>query len=261
MATVRPLAQTLGQPRSVQGIDFHTGTTLFFGLANELVLSVIPDDKLIGDVPCASGLVHFQPCGKLGQATLAREYALHGITFGPATTLSWNEDGTLLARLVSPHRVADVALPAGANVRITDDGKIESWSRRLHTVESPAGVACQEGSVVTRYGDGTLQRVTLEGDQACGGFTALDGSDLEFHTNGAVAAVTLAASVSRAGFTFEPGDQLVFRSDGTLSVAHLAHATTRGDEQFPEGAYLRFDDREQLTSHVSQTWRVERQVA
>src|SRR5690606_3429138 len=65
MATARPLAQTLGAPRSIQGIDFIAGTQLFFGLPNELIASMLPEDQVIAGIPCARGLVHFHPGGQV----------------------------------------------------------------------------------------------------------------------------------------------------------------------------------------------------
>ncbi|TNF24812.1 MAG: hypothetical protein EP329_24240 [Deltaproteobacteria bacterium] len=256
MAIARPLSQTLGTPRSVQGISFNAGTDLYFGLDDRLSLCVIPDDQTIHGVPCARGLVHFHPSGEVAQTTLARDLEVRSIRFCRGTVLSWNEDGTVAAHLCEDHVIGSVTVPRGASVRITEDGAIESWSRRLVGEEIIAGVPCQAGSVVTRYGDGRPERLTAASDVLVDGLVALGGSDVEFHRNGRLSRVTLADAAERAGVRFDAGTTLVYREDGTLSLAHLADELTIAGITYPAGTYLQFDEQQALASHATITWSV-----
>lgn len=256
MATVRPLAQTLGAPRSIQGISFTAGTDLYFGLDDRLSLCVIPEDQLINGVPCACGLVHFHPSGELAQATLSRDMVVRSVAFKRGTLLSWNEDGTLAAHFGEEHVIGAILVPRGATARITEDGALESWSRRLTGEETIAGVPCQAGSVITRYGDGRPERLTAAHETVVDGFVALGGSDVEFHRNGRVSRLTLAEPAERRNVRFDAGTTLVLRDDGSLSLAHLADELTVGEMTYPAGTYLQFDEREALTSHATITWSV-----
>jgi len=256
MATARPLTQTLGAPRSIQGIAFDAGTDVYFGLDDRLSACVIPADQVINGIPCAQGLVHFHPSGELAQATLARDFAVRGAHFKRGTQLAWNEDGTLAAHLREDHVIGGVTVPRTATARLDEDGKLVSWSRRLAGEETIQGVPCEARSVVTRYGDGHPKRLTAAWDVAIDGFVAMGGSDLEFHRNGCVSRLTLAEATHKAGARFEAGTVLVLRDDHTLSLAHLVDALCLDGITYPEGAYLNFDEREQLTSHASITWSV-----
>lgn len=256
MATARPLNQTLGAPRSIQGIDLHAGTDVYFGLDDRLSLCVIPMDQPINGVPCARGLVHFHPSGELAQATLAREFAVRGVSFRPGTLVSWNEDGTVSAHLAEEHLIGGVPVPRASTVRLDEHGALSSWSRRLEHEEAIHGVPCQAGSVVTRYGDGRPERLTAAWDCSVDGFVALGGADIEFHRNGRVSRVTLAEPVTRAGIRFEAGTTLVQRDDGVLSLAQLADDLELDETTYPSGTYLQFDEREAISSYATITWGV-----
>jgi len=256
MAIARPLSQTLGAPRSVQGISFNAGTDLYFGLDDRLSACVIPDDQTINGVPCARGLVHFHPSGELAQAVIARDLEVRTVRFRKGTQLSWNEDGTVAAHLAEAHTIGSATVPRGASARITESGELESWSRRLLDEETIGGLRCQAGSVVTRYGDGRPERLTVAEDTVIGDLAVLGGSDVEFHRNGQVSRLTIAEPATRADVRFEGGTTLVFRDDGTLSLAHLADELAVGDMTYPAGTYLQFDPSGALASHATITWSV-----
>ena len=256
MATARPLTQTLGSPRSIQGIAFDAGTDVYFGLDDRLSACVIPHDQTINGVPCAQGLVHFHPSGELAQCTLARDLSVRSVAFRRGTQLTWNEDGTLAAHLGEELPVGPVVVPRTATARFGEQGELLSWSRRLVHEEVIHGVPCEAGSVVTRYGDGGPKRLTAAWDVPIGGFVAMGGSDIEFHQSGHVSHVTLAEAADKAQIRFEEGTVLVMRDDRSLSLAHLAEPLTIGEVTYPEGTYLHFDERERLSSSATVTWSV-----
>ena len=149
MASLNARGQLLGSDCHIQGIPFEAGTQVFYGFADELVLCVLPKDQEISGIPCQKGLVHFQPNGALGQATLARDFSVRGAAFARGTNLSWNEDGTLGAQLAAPHAFGAIHVPAGSSLRLDESGNVISWSRRLAHEDQVHGIPCQAGSIVT----------------------------------------------------------------------------------------------------------------
>lgn len=258
MATLNARAQTLGAPCQIQGIPFEAGTQVFYGLADELVLCVLPTDREIAGIPCQRGLVHFQPSGALGQAALARDFAVRGVTFTRGTTLSWNEDGTLGAQLTAPHTFGALQVPAGATLRLDEQGRLVSWSRRLAIEDQVHGIPCQAGSIVTCFADGSPERVTIARNHVVDGVPCMGGTDIELHATGRLAVATLAEPRELQGITFEAGTALVFRPDGTLSVAQLVEDMTIAGRLYTDGTYLLFDERGQLTDSAAITWEVMR---
>lgn len=258
MANLNARAQTLGAPSLIQGIAFEAGTQVFFGLSDELVLCVLPTDQEISGVPCQKGLVHFQPGGALGQATLARDFEVRGVTFARGTTLSWNEDGTLGAQLATPHAFGAVQVPAGASLRVDDHGKLLSWSRRLAVEDTVGGIPCQAGSIVTCFADGAPERVTLAKNHVVDHVPCMTGTDIELHPNGRLAVGTLAEARELHGIWFDAGTALVFRPDGSLSVAQLVMDMDIAGRTYTDGTYLLFDERGHLTDSAAITWEVMR---
>jgi len=258
MATLNARAQTLGSACSIQGIPFEAGTQVYYGLSDELVLCVLPSDQAIAGVPCARGLVHFHPGGSLAQATLAADHVERSFSFKQGTQLSWNEDGTLGAHVGEPHGFDGVVVPAGASLRLDEDGRLVSWSRRLAVEETIGGLAGQAGSVVTCFANGRPERLTLSRSQVIDGIPSMGGTDVELHSNGRVAATTLAEAHEVAGVRFEAGTTLVYRPNGSLSVAQLAEDTDIGGRTYPDGSYLVFDEAGNLTEHAAITWEVHR---
>ncbi len=258
--TAHARAQTLGISCSIQGVQLQAGTQVFLGLANELVLCVLPEAQRIQEVPCAAGLVHFHPDAELAQATLARDHVERGIVFTAGTVLSWNEDGTLGAVLGAAAEHEGQALPAGATLRFDAGGLLVSWSQRLEDPCLIDGVPCAGGSIVTFHASGQLERATLVETVAVGAWTALGGTDLEFHPNGSPSHLTLGAPATFGAFTFEAGTTLTLRPDRTLSVATLADDLTVGGTTWVDGAQLYFDAAGALTGHASRTWQVLRRA-
>ncbi len=256
MATLNARAQTLGCRCSIQGISFEAGTQVFFGLADELVLCVLPVDQPVSDVPCQKGLVHFHPNGTLAQATLATDHSLRGVAFRAGAQLTWNEDGTLGAHLPAPFAIESVVVPAGASLRIDDAGKLVSWSRRLVIEETVDGIPCEAGSVLTCFASGRPERLTLARYHRVDGLAAMAGTDLELHGTGKVAVVTLGEESEVAGILFENGTTLVFRPDGTLSVAQLAEDLEIAGKTYSDGTHLLFDEAGRMTGHAAITWEV-----
>jgi hypothetical protein len=258
MATLNARAQTLGAPCQIQGIPFEAGTQVFYGLSDELVLCVLPTDREIAGIPCQRGLVHFQPSGALGQATLARDFAVRGVTFARGTTLSWNEDGTLGAQLAAPHAFAATHIPAGASLRLDEHGNLVSWSRRLAIEDQVHGIPCQAGSIVTRFADGSPERVTLAKHHVVDGLPCMGGTDIELHPSGRLAVATLAEAHELHGISFVAGTPLVFRPDGSLSVAQLVEDAQIAGRAYTDGTFLLFDERGHLTDSAAITWEVMR---
>lgn len=258
MATLNARAQTLGAACQIQGIPFEAGTQVFFGLSDELVLCVLPTDQIISDVPCQKGLVHFQPNGALGQATLARDFSARGVTFARGTTLTWNEDGTLGALLATPHAFEATTVPAGATLRLDEDGRLVSWSRRLAIEDQVDGIPCQAGSIVTCFSDGHPERVTLARNHVVDGVPCMGGTDVELHPTGRLAVATLADTTELLGVPFGAGTALVFRPDGSLSVAQLVEDMEIAGRTYTDGTFLLFDERGNLTDSAAITWEVMR---
>lgn len=258
MATLNARAQTLGAACHIQGIPFEAGTQVFFGLSDELVLCVLPTDQTIFDIPCQKGLVHFQPNGALGQATLSRDFAVRGVTFARGTTLTWNEDGTLGAQLSAPHTFGPCAVPTGATLRLDDEGRVISWSRRLAVEDHVDGIPCQAGSIVTCFADGRPERVTLARNHFVDGVPCMGGTDVELHPTGRLAVATLADTAELLGVPFGAGTALVFRPDGSLSVAQLVEDMDIAGRAYTDGTFLLFDERGHLTDSAAITWEVMR---
>ena len=258
MATLNARAQTLPSACQIQGIPFEAGTQVFYGLSDELVLCVLPTDQDISDVPCQKGLVHFQPSGALGQATLAQDFTARGVTFARGTTLTWNEDGTLGAQLAAPHQHGAMQIPAGSTMRVDDAGHLVSWSRRLAIEESLHGIPCQAGSIVTCFANGLPERVTLAANHVVDGVPCMGGTDIELHGTGRLAVATLAETVELLGIPFEAGTALVFRPDGSLSVAQLVVDMDIAGRSYTDGTFLLFDERGHLTDSAAITWEVMR---
>ncbi|PIE19115.1 MAG: hypothetical protein CSA66_03085 [Proteobacteria bacterium] len=256
MHAARPLAKTLGETSRIQGITFAAGTDVFFGLDDRLTACAIPEDQVILGVPCAKGLVHFHPDGRLARATLAAAHQTRGARFEPGTRLSWLEDGTLAAHLAGPQRVGEVELPAAVSALLCPEGALIRWSRQVESEQSLGAVPCAAHSKVTLFADGRLMRATAARDAVIDGVTIMGGTDVELHAGGGPAVVTLGAPLSRGGFTFEAGTTVVFRSDGTLSVAHLADDLSHDGRRFEADTYLQFDADERLDSHVSIGWSI-----
>jgi hypothetical protein len=256
MATAHARARTLGATCSIQGIQLQAGTQVFLGLANELVLCVLPEPQRIQGIPCAAGLVHFHPDASLAQATLGRDHTERGVTFTAGTQLAWNEDGTLGAVLRSSHVIAGVTLPAEATVRVDGHGQLVCWSLRVPEARTIGGLPCEGGSVVTFHATGKVERLTLGDHVQVGPVTALAGTDLELHPDGGVAFVTLGRSWNCGEVEFEVGTNLTFRPDGTLSVAMLAEEHVANGVTYPDGAQLYFDEAGRLTGHAATTWEV-----
>ena len=255
-ASAHARARTLGASCSIQGVQLQAGTQVFFGLANELVLCVLPAPQRIQEVPCAAGLVHFHPDAGLAQATLGRPHVERGVHFSEGTVLSWNEDGTLGAVLGDAADFEGRTLPAGATLRFDAGGLLASWSLRLEDAAAIDGVPCAEGSIATFHASGQLERATLHETGRLGDWMALGGTDVEFHPDGTPSHLTLGAPAVFGAFAFEAGTTLTLRTDGTLSVATLAEDLTVGGVTYPDGAQLYFDAAGALTGHAARTWRV-----
>jgi hypothetical protein len=258
MTTLNARAQTLGSPCQIQGIPFEAGTQVFFGLSDELVLCVLPTDRDISGIPCQRGLVHFQPSGELGQATLGRDFAVRGVTFARGTMLSWNEDGTLGALLAAVHTLSGATIPVGSTLRLDEHGKLISWSRRLVVEEKVSGIPCQAGSIVTCFANGQPERITIAHNHTVDGMPCMAGTDVELHPNGRLAVATLAERRELHAIAFEPGTALVFRPDGSLSVAQLVEDMDIAGRQYTDGTFLLFDERGLLTDSAAITWEVMR---
>ena len=170
--TVHARAQTLGISCCIQGIQLQAGTQVFLGLANELVLCVLPEPQRIQEVPCAAGLVHFHPDAGLAQATLARDHVERGVRFGAGTVLSWNEDGTLGAVLAAAAEHEGRLLPEGATLRFDAGGLLVSWSMHLDDGAEIDGIPCAGDSIATFHADGQLERATLAESVAIAAWTA-----------------------------------------------------------------------------------------
>lgn len=234
-------ARTLGASCSIQGVQLQAGTQVFLGLANELVLCVLPAPQRIQEVPCAAGLVHFHPDAGLAQATLGRAHVERGVHFEAGTILSWNEDGTLGAVLADEAELEGRTLPAGATLRFDAGGLLASWSIRLEDAAAISGVPCAEGSIVTFHASGQLERATLGEGAQIGPWTALGGTEVEFHPDGTPSHLTLGAPATFGAFHLEAGTTLTLRTDGTLSVASLGEDLTVDGVPYPDGAQLYFD--------------------
>jgi len=258
MASLNARAQTLGVPCHIQGIPFEAGTQVFFGLSDELVLCVLPQDKVISGVPCAQGLVHFHPTGQLAQCTLAIDHVERNMALARGTILTWNEDGTLMALLTSPHGIGDITIPAGASLRLDDAGTLVSWSRRVPIEESVHGIPCQAGSVVTCFADGRPERVTLAKSHVVDNIPCMGGTDVELHSTGRLAVGTLGESLEILSIPFEIGTELVFRPDGSLSVVQLVEDMEIAGRRYTDGTYLLFDEAGHLTDSAAITWEVMR---
>ncbi len=258
MATLNARAQTLPAACHIQGIPFEAGTQVFFGLSDELVLCVLPTDRDVAGIPCQKGLVHFHPTGALGQATLARDFAVRGMTFARGTNLSWNEDGTLGAQLAAPHLYEGRQIPAGATLRLDDAGRLVSWSRRLPVEDQVHGIPCQAGSIITCFASGLPERVTLAANHVVDTVPCMGGTDIELHSTGRLAVATLAETTELLGIPFEAGTALVFRPDGSLSVAQLVDDMEIAGRSYTDGTFLLFDERGHLTDSAAITWEVMR---
>lgn len=258
MATLNARAQTLGAACQIQGIPFEAGTEVFFGLSDELVLCVLPTDQVISGIPCQKGLVHFQPSGQLGQATLSMEHSVRGVSFPRGTSLTWNEDGTLGAHIAVPHTFGATHVPAGATLRFDEGGRLVSWSRRLAIEDQVNGIPCQAGSIVTCFADGTPERVTLAKNHLVDGVPCMGGTDIELHATGRLAVATLAEASELATIPFQMGTSLVFRPDGSLSVAQLVEDMEIAGRSYTDGTFLLFDERGYLTDSAAITWEVMR---
>ncbi len=258
MASLNARAQTLGASCQIQGIPFEAGTQVFFGLSEELVLCVLPRDQVIFGIPCAQGLVHFQPSGQLAQVTLSDDHSERGLLFARGTTLVWNEDGTLGAQLASPYSVDGTTIPAGASMRVDDSGRLVSFSRRIAVEEVIGGIPCQGGSVVTCFASGHPERATLARHHVVDSIPCMSSTDVELHASGRLAVATLGEAKDLLGILFETGTELVFRPDGSLSVAQLCEDMEIAGRRYTDGTYLLFDEKGHLTETAGITWEVMR---
>lgn len=258
MATLNARAQTLGAACQIQGISFEAGTQVFYGLADELVLCVLPTDQVISGVPCQKGLVHFHPNGTLAQATLSRDHVERGVSLARGTMVSWNEDGTLGVQLAEPQIFGAHQIPTGASLRLDEAGQLTSWSRRIAIEDQVHGIPCQAGSVITCFADGRPERVTLSKNHVVDGIPCMGGTDVELHSTGRIAVAMLGESMDLLGVHFGAGTELVFRPDGSLSVAQLVEDMDIAGRAYTDGTYLLFDERGHLTDSAAITWEVMR---
>ncbi len=257
MTCNRPLQRTLGQSETLQGITFQEGTDIYMGLEGELVMCQLPSDATISGVPCRAGLVHFAPAGGLAQATLATDFVYNGVSIQAGSLVSWNDEGEVTVHMADAHTIGGVTLPATAVATLDNKGNLKRWSTRVSEALQLGEIACQPGSVVTRYGDGRIDRITVGADvRVSDAFVAMTGTDLHFHPSGQVATVTLAVGLERAGIAFDVGTTLNFRDDGTLSLAQLANDVEIGGKHYEDGTYLQFNASERLTGHVAIGWSV-----